>query len=168
MRATSERPEMDYLLPAIRSSWMRPGWQPEDPSPRVAAYRHAMLDLTHRILCTLRHAGARFALGTDASNPFVIPGYAVHQELQRMVDAGFTRFEALSAATRDAAALLGTPDDFGTVTPGQRADLLLLEGNPLEDISSTTRGAGVMVRGRWLPREELQTMLTALAKSFEK
>jgi imidazolonepropionase-like amidohydrolase len=80
-----------------------------------------------------------------------------------MVASGLTPYEVLVTGTRNPAVYFGTPDDFGTVAVGRRADLILLEANPLQDIANARRVAGVMVRGRWLPQQEIQQRLDAIA-----
>ncbi len=115
-----------------------------------------------RLAAALRSAGARLLVGTDTPNPFVVPGYSVHEELENFVEAGYTPEQALAAATREAARFFGELEAWGTVEKGKRADLLLLEANPLEDIGNARRLAGVMVRGRWLPKDELQGLLGGL------
>ena len=77
-----------------------------------------------------------------------------------------TPYEALSAATRDAAEFLGALEDFGTVGAGRRADLILVEADPLEDVANAAKRVGVMLRGRWLAEAELQAQLQMLADKF--
>lgn len=91
-------------------------------------------------------AGVPVTLGTDTGNPFVFPGHSVHFELELLVEAGLTPMDALIAATRGAAELLGRDDEFGTVEAGKRADLLVLAANPLADIRNT-RSLEVVIRG---------------------
>lgn len=163
-----DRPEMRYL-PEARAAWDPRAWEPQrarlinnlDAEDRETLARGRANRLA--LVRALRRAGAGLLVGTDTPNPFVIPGFAIHEELRSFVDSGLSPAEALAAATREPARFLGT-EDFGTVEPGKRADLLLLEANPLEDIGNLTRRAGVMVRGRWLPESELQGMLTRLAE----
>lgn len=90
-------------------------------------------------------AGVPIALGTDANNPFVFPGHVVHLELELLVEAGLTPMEALEAATRRPAEMLGKDDEFGTIEAGQRADLLVLAADPLADIRNT-RALEVAIR----------------------
>ena len=115
----------------------------------------------------LHEAGAGILLGTDAAQSYHIPGFSIHEELAMLVDAGLSPYEALEAGTRNAAVALGKPDEFGTIEAGKRADLLLLEDNPLTDVGNIQKRAGVMLRGRWLPEDQLQSMLAGLVESFQ-
>jgi imidazolonepropionase-like amidohydrolase len=121
-----------------------------------------------RLVKLLQEAGARLLVGTDTPNQFVIPGFSVHEELQNLADAGLTPYQALKAATRDAAEFLGALSGVGTLSVGKRADFILLEGNPLESIANTKRRVGVMVRGRWYTADDLQKQLDALAASYAR
>ena len=122
---------------------------------RGRANRRALIGALHA-------AGAKVAVGTDTPNPFVVPGFSMHEELAILVDAGYSPREALVAATREGARLLGALDSVGTVEVGKRADLLLLSGNPLLDLRVARRPVGVMARGRWMPASELHAMLERL------
>jgi len=123
------------------------------------AFRSKLVGLLHR-------AGAHILLGTDTPNPFVVPGFSIHEELQNLVDAGLNSYEAIRAGTIDAADFLNAPGEFGVVEVGKRADLILLEANPLESVRNVSRRAGVMVRGRWLDEAQLRRMLEELVASY--
>ena len=110
--------------------------------------------------------GQRVLLGTDTANPFLIPGFSIHGELRHLVQAGLTPYEALRAGTRNAAAFIGGLDEFGAVAEGLRADLILLQANPLEDVQNVARRVGVMLRGHWYSEAELQSRLEDLAASY--
>ncbi|MHC4752414.1 MAG: amidohydrolase family protein [Planctomycetota bacterium] len=103
----------------------------------------------------LRDAGAKILAGTDVEPA----GFALHLELQNLVEAGLTPYETLVAATRNPAEALGQPDIFGTVTVSKRADLILVSANPIDDIANASRLCGVMVSGRWYPKKELDRFL---------
>lgn len=107
-------------------------------------------------------AGGRLILGTDMGNPLVVPGYSVHEELANFAAAGLSPYQALASATRAPAECLGLADEFGTVAVGRRADLLLLGADPLLDVDNAREIQGVMARGRWLERAELERSLEAL------
>ncbi len=88
-------------------------------------------------------------------NTGVVPGFSTHDEMADLVAAGLTPYEALRSATANGAEFLGEGAHRGIVAPGQEADLVLLDANPLVDINSSRRIAGVMVRGRWLSSTDL-------------
>src|SRR6185436_19817812 len=100
-----------------------------------------------------------FLAGTDTPpGVFVFPGFSLHDELARFVAAGFTPAQALATATTNPARFLGLRD-LGAVAPGNVADLVLLDANPLAEIGNTRRIAGVFLRGRWLARADLDRLL---------
>ena len=105
-------------------------------------------------------AGGLVLAGTDYL-PW--PAAGLHEELRLLVDAGLTPLAALQAATRNAALALGWEARTGTITIGREADLVLLDGNPLADISNTRRIAGVWARGRHYDRAQLDAMLETVA-----
>ena len=95
-------------------------------------------------------AGARLLAGTDAGIGLTEPGSSLVEELQAFVASGLSRHDAVRTATVDAAGFLREPGEFGVVRAGARADLLLVAGNPLEDLRRLTRPAAIMVRGQWV------------------
>ena len=90
-----------------------------------------------------------------------VPGYSIHEELGYLVAAGLTPLEALQSGTLNVAAFFGN-ENHGEVKPGYIADLVLLQSNPLDDITATTHILGVMRGGTWFSREELDTLLKAV------
>jgi imidazolonepropionase-like amidohydrolase len=160
-------PEARFLPPRLLARW-RASWA-EDRTRASAADWARMREANRRrqqLVKAFHDTGARLLLGTDAPNPGVLPGFAVHDELRQFVEAGLTPYAALRAGTADAAEFLGAAGEFGVVATGARADLLLLEGNPLADLRHAARPLGVMVGGRWLPRQDLEGFLDDLATSI--
>lgn len=104
-----------------------------------------------RAVRILHEEGAPLLAGSDAGIDVTAPGVSLHEELGYMEDAGLSPYEALRTATVEVAAVLGQPGVFGIVAPGARADLLLLDGNPLEGVANAGAPAGVMLRGLWIP-----------------
>jgi imidazolonepropionase-like amidohydrolase len=127
-----------------------------------------VIELRRKMLKGLRDAGAKIALGTDSPQVFSVPGFSIHREMGVMVACGFTPFQVLQSGTRHVAEYFGTLSETGTVEQGKRADLILLEANPLKDISNAARVAGVVVAGRWLPSSEIQAHLQKLAAAAAK
>jgi imidazolonepropionase-like amidohydrolase len=132
-----------------------------------ADYPERIAELNRRMVAALHEAGAGILLGTDAAQSYHIPGFAIHEELAYLVEAGLSPYEALEAGTRNAALAMDKSDEFGTVEVGKRADLILLEANPLEDVGNVQKREGVMVRRRWLAEDQLQSMLGGLVKSYK-
>jgi hypothetical protein len=132
-----------------------------------AAARAEILALHLRQLKALVDAGVPVMTGTDSSAVGVVWGFSIHRELELFVKAGLTPYQALAASTRVPSEVMGDAEEWGTVTVGKRADLVLLNANPLENIGNTREIAGVMVRGKWLPQETLQAMLDELAANYE-
>ena len=112
--------------------------------------------------------GCRLILGTDAPFCFVYPAFSVHDELALLVDCGLTPEDSLKTGTRNAAECLGILAEAGTLEPGKIADLVLMEGNPLEDIKNTERIAGVMKDGRWYDRIALDEMLATVEQACKR
>jgi hypothetical protein len=116
------------------------------------------LELTHDAF----RAGVPVMVGTDAGDTYVFPGSSVHDELAELVQAGFAAAEALRAATLSGAEFLGMTADHGTVQPGRFADLVLLDANPLEDISHTRQIRAVVLDGRVHDRAALDALLAGV------
>lgn len=112
------------------------------------------------VLGALHRAGAPILAGTDLANPWVYPGFSLHDELALLVNAGLSPLEALRAATLNPARYLGGTDSLGTVRVGRLADLVLLDANPLDDIGNTRRIRAVVMNGRAFERAALDSMLT--------
>jgi imidazolonepropionase-like amidohydrolase len=168
-QAQLKRTEVKYMDPGIVEFWSGSnarvtGRMSPDDFVRLAEGEKAR----HRLVKALHDNGARLLVGTDTPNPFVIPGFSMLEEMQMFVRAGLTPYQAIKAGTRDAAEFLGASGEFGTVSVGKRADLILVEGNPLENLANLERRAGVMVRGRWMTTDDLQEQLNALAASYAK
>ena len=116
------------------------------------ADRQRLLDQRRALLTALHDAHARILAGTDSG--YIVPaGVALHDELDELFAAGLTRYEVLAAATRNAGEYLGAPT-LGVIAPGARADLVLVNANPLENLSTLRTPAGVMLRGQWIAYDQ--------------
>jgi len=117
---------------------------------------------SEKLLYILHQRGGGIVAGTDCGLPYVIPGFSLHEELELMNKAGLTPYEALLTATFNAATLLGFEDRLGTIEEGKDADLVLLEKNPLENISNTKSIIGLFVKGKWYSKEDLENKLESI------
>ncbi len=164
-RKAEENPELSYVPPVRLAMW-DPAREPRFQGTDFQAIKRGVTMLK-KIIQSLHKEGAGILLGTDAPSRFVVPGFSAHRELKNLVDAGLTPSEALKAATLNAAIFLKADSEFGTVTPGKRADLILVKADPLKDISNTEKLAGVMLRGKWFPESELNAIMQNVQKSFQ-
>lgn len=158
------RPEMAYETPGAAAFMRSPDWTfdnlwQKDYLTRV--YLPHLFRLTH----DLQRGGVSLVLGTDSGVTGVVYGFSAHQELQLLVEAGLSPYEALLTGTRNAAAAARSRD-WGTIEAGRRADLLLVRDNPLEHIGNTRHILGVMKRGHWLDRAELDRLLAQVREAY--
>ena len=160
-------PEVKYVHPEVFETR---SWGPGDnyyvklgSKPQFLEY----LTAQEKMLLALNESGALLMSGTDAPVPLMVPGFSLHDELETMADIGLSPYDVLRTSTYNPALYLGELEEFGTIEEGKRADLVLLEANPLEDITNTRQIAGVMVRGRYYSRADLDLMLEEVAKDYE-
>ena len=153
----SSLPEMMYMPGETLQQWTRSKQRLESErgfDPEVAK---RAIELRRTLIKALHDAGAGLLLGSDAPQVFNVPGFSLHDELEYLVAAGLTPFEALATGTTAAAKFLQT--NTGSVDVGREADLVLLDANPLIDISHTRRIHGVMLRGTWHSAAQLKALL---------
>ena len=161
-------PELKYMPPQQVESWKnahrsRLG----DPQFNRKSAEHVAAN-RKRILRALHGAGVRILLGSDAPQQFSVPGFSIHREMSLMLECGLTPYEIIRSWTKIVGDYFKGKDEFGTIAEGKRADLILIHGDPLKDISNIAKRSGVMVRGRWLPEEEIQQRLEKIAASYRK
>ncbi|HRW07010.1 MAG TPA: amidohydrolase family protein [Caldilineaceae bacterium] len=161
-------PEYAVVRPEVLQSWRTAGrfvnWQGQQ------AYRRQIAQpFFYALIKALHDGGVPLLIGTDVMVEGILP-YHLHRELELLVEAGLTPYEALEAGTKNAGmsvARMGRDGSFGTVAIGQRADLMLLEENPLENVSHTQQRLGVMVRGQWFTQAELDQNVNAFVATYD-
>ena len=156
--ALTSDPAIGYLRDDLQTRWRRIAGIDGPPGYRYTAFMS-------KVAGRLRRAGVPLVVGTDAMGlALVAPGSSIHRELALLNAGGLPPYEVMRAAMVTAPAFLGKAREFGTISVGKRADLLLLDGNPLEDLTRLRAPAGVMTRGRWFPRDQLDAMLQTLVR----
>jgi imidazolonepropionase-like amidohydrolase len=160
------RPEMAYVSPQTRTGWANAKRQMMNAPDYDGDTVRAVVTLRREIVKALHDAGAGLLLGSDAPQVFNVPGFSLHRELTSIVASGLTPFEALRTGTANPAVFFDAADEFGTIRAGLAADLVLVARNPLADVSALARPEGVMVRGRWLDRAELDRGLSEIASRY--
>ena len=153
-----DRPEAIYL-PAWADYWAASAGQYAVNAP----YYEAQLREKGAFTRALYDAGAGVLIGSDGPNPFVTPGYAIHDEMRGFSQAGFSNAEILRIATIDSARFMGLEGRMGVIAPGARADLVLLTGDPRRDLGVLMHPVGTMVAGHWWDRAALDNALAARA-----
>jgi hypothetical protein len=129
-------------------------------SAEEISHQPQMWEYRQRFVRELFRAGVPILAGTDTSTPYSVPGFALHDELEVLVNAGATPLQALRAATLEPARFLGLAAELGTIAPAKLADLVVLEGDPLTDIRNSRRIHSVITRGRVISPADRQRMLT--------
>ncbi len=161
-------PAFQVIRPELLQRWKSKGrivnWKGQEDYRR-----NQMQPFLKKMTKALQEAGVPILLGTDAMVTSLIPGYHIHRELEILVEAGFSPYEALVTGTINAALAteeMGEDGKWGAVAIGNRADLVLLEKNPLVNISNTRNRVGVMVRGKWYRQTDLDKSVREYINSF--
>ena len=157
------QPEMSYMPASTRYTWTTSKTNMVTSEAYDEAEYYEFLELRHKILRSAHDQGVMFLLGSDAPQVMNVPGFSIQHEMQSLVDAGIPIYDVLESGTSNPAAFFGESGDYGQVTKGAAADLILLTSNPLDDIGNMRDIDGVMVRGHWLSREEIDARLAEIA-----
>ncbi|MCZ6500734.1 MAG: amidohydrolase family protein, partial [Gammaproteobacteria bacterium] len=155
-REMSQRPEMAYFPAATVASWSNSKNAVLNDPGYDLANAERFIALRRKLIKALHEQGADLLLGSDAPQVFNVPGVAAHQELELLVAAGLTPYQALRTGTVNPARYFDAEDQFGRIREGLSAELILLGGNPLLDITNTRNIRGVMIKGQWLDREQIR------------
>jgi imidazolonepropionase-like amidohydrolase len=156
-------PEFRYWVPQQVANWRAAKNNLLSPAGVPRAQRHEYIALRRRFIKALYDAGVPFLLGSDAPQLWNVPGFSTHRELAALVAAGLTPYQALRTGTVNVAKYLKEEGKSGVVRTGARADLILLDGNPLQDIANSMRINSVVVNGRWIGPVERERRLAQLA-----
>jgi len=159
-------PELKYVPAQSVENWAKMYTDRQSKSSREEAKN--VVANRARILRALYKGGVKILMGTDAPQQFSIPGFSLHRELLMMRDAGMTPYDILASGTVNVGKYFAKQDAFGTIEPGKRADLVLLGANPLTDIANVAKIQGVMVRGKWMSRADLDAGLEKIAAKYKR
>lgn len=156
-------PEMVYIKPQTLDNWVKTKKEllanPRYDTAAISRYNQ----LRRKLIAECQRNGVGLLLGSDAPQVFNVPGFSTHQELQYLVNAGLTPYEALRTGTYNVGRYLNRTD-IGVIQKGAVADLLLLNGNPLKDIKQTENIEGVLVNKKWLTKAYIKQELKKLEK----
>lgn len=165
---TISEPEMKYMSPRTRENWESSKFAFQGLANYTPERVEKFISIRKKLLKAMQDKGVLLLLGSDAPQVFNVPGFSIHHELSAMIDAGLTPYECLVAGTVNPARYFNMEGEFGQITEGASADLLLVDGNPLENLSHLRDPSGVMVRGRWLSAEEIDNRLADIEKKYRE
>jgi imidazolonepropionase-like amidohydrolase len=169
IQAVLHDPEMRYASPAQYSEKLPTSNRATNRRdlPGFAKFLRERRVRFQKLLRAFRDAGVPILVGTDTET-FGFPGQSAYLEMLQLREAGLTPYEVLEAATRSAGEfvtrVVDRAEHFGMLAPGMRADIVLLRANPLADITSASKVAGTMSRGRWYPADRLKQMRDSVAE----
>jgi imidazolonepropionase-like amidohydrolase len=158
---------MQYISNNTRANWSNAVIRFRTDEGYTEEKAHRFIEVRQKLLRDLHEAGVGMLLGSDAPQILNVPGFSIHNEIQSMKAAGLSNYDILESGTVNPAKFFGR-DDFGTIEVGNSADFVLCDDNPLADISTIRNHDGVMVRGHWLPREELDARLAEIAEKYRE
>ena len=161
--AFTHDPDMKYMKPAQITSWVttKNGYNNNPNFSKEHAQK--LIEIRRKLIAECQKNGVELLLGSDAPQIFNVPGFSIHHEMKYLVDAGLTPYQVLRTGTVNVASYLNKPD-WGTIKTGNVSDLVLLNGNPLKDISQTRTIEGVMIGTNWLSKDYIQQELKKLEK----
>ncbi|HEY8561130.1 MAG TPA: amidohydrolase family protein [Pyrinomonadaceae bacterium] len=157
------QPDFKFYPPKVQEQWLN--FYKRNRFVNQVGYekRARWIELRNKLIKAIHDAGGRIMTGSDTPEFLWLYGFTMHRELKALADAGLSNYAALEAATPNPSAFFGTLDKVGTIEKGRRADLILLDANPLENISNTERRAGVMLKGKYYTQSELNGWLDEIA-----
>lgn len=156
--ALTRDPRLRYMPPSVRDSWDPSKAYGETPQQFTLAKEE--FDTERQIVGVMQQSGVGILAGTDTLNPFIYPGFSLHDELEYLVQAGLPPMDALQTATLNPARFLGREKDLGTIETGKLADMVLLYANPLDDIANTKKIWAVVYNGKLYDHQALDQMLS--------
>ncbi|GAB3997609.1 amidohydrolase family protein [Spirosoma daeguense] len=160
----TKAPEMKYMKPSDIQSWTNAKNNYNNNPNFTKEHAEKLIEIRRKLILACQKNGVDLLLGSDAPQVFNVPGFSIHHEMKYMVDAGLTPYETLRTGTVNVASYLKKADS-GTIKTGNVSDLVLLNGNPLNDIGQTRNIEGVMIGTNWLPKAYIHAELKKLEKN---
>jgi imidazolonepropionase-like amidohydrolase len=162
------QPDFRFYPPKVQQQWLNFYKKNRMLNTVPVERRKRWIELRDKLIKAIHDAGGKIMTGSDTPEFLWLYGFGMHHELQALKDTGLSNYAVLVAATRNPHEFLGTLDRAGTIEKGQRADLILLNTNPLENIAATKDRAGVMLKGNWYPQAELDRWLDEIAPNIAR
>jgi imidazolonepropionase-like amidohydrolase len=161
-----KQPDFRFYPPKVQQQWLDFYKKNRFINTVALEKRARWIQLREKLIKAIYDAGGRIMTGSDTPEFLWLYGFGMHHELKALRDAGLSNYAVLEAATRNPSMYLGTIDKVGTIEKGKRADLMLLNANPLADVAATENRAGVMLKGKWHTQQELNSWLDESAQAM--
>jgi hypothetical protein len=152
-------PDAGQVPADVRLAWRDPREDLEKTTPEQLERFRRDFEFHQRMVALMQRNGVGLLAGTDTGDPYILPGYSLHDELELFVQSGLTPAQSLRTATINPARYFGIEGQAGSIARGKRADLVLLNANPLDDIRNTRKISAVIIRGRLLDRKQLDRLV---------
>ncbi len=162
--ALGKEDEMKYMDAETMNNWTNTKKNLLKNPNYKASTATKLIEIRRKLIAACNQNGVGLLLGSDAPQVFDVPGFSVHHELQYLVDAGLSPYDAIKTGTLNVGRFLNR-EDIGVIKVGAVSDLILLNGNPLENINNTKNIEGVMLRNLWFPKDYIQAELKKLEKN---
>jgi cytosine/adenosine deaminase-related metal-dependent hydrolase len=164
------RPGLEYLHPQALGAWkyLYPKIYKPIPEKNRKEISDGYNQFQKPFVREFMNKGGKLLIGSDVLMISTLPGFSLHNELEELVGAGLRPFEALKVSTTNTYAFLGELDKAGTIEPGKAANLVLLDENPLINISNARKISGVMTQNRWIPKSEIDGRLKEISSSYAR
>lgn len=157
------QPDFKFYPPKVQQQWLDFYKRNRFITTVPLEKRARWVELRERLIKAICDAGGKLLTGSDTPEFLWLYGFGIHHELKALKDAGISNYAVLAAGTRNAHEFFGTLGKVGTIEKGKRADLILLNANPLDDIAATKNRSGVMLKGKWYSQSELDRWLDEIA-----
>lgn len=158
-------PRLKYVMPMMKNNWNPANdFRFRDAAPDYFDIEKREYAVKKKIIKLLHQGGVKLLAGTDTPNPYCIPGFSLHDELEIFVESGLTPAQALQTATLNPAIFFNILNDYGTIAENKWASLVLLKENPLKNISNTKQIAAVILRGKFIGANGLGELLAKAGK----
>ena len=159
-------PDLRLIPPGNRAAILSNGLDEIFSPASKEALRKSMPKM-YQMIKSMNDMGVGVMTGTDTMVPYLIPGFTPIDEIEHFVDAGLSPYDAIKASTSGPAEFLGKQGSFGTISVGKSANFILVDGNPLENVKNLWNLEGISIRGKWLDKERLTTLIEKQAKNYE-